>query len=622
MTQKPIALDRVSLSESAYMYTATEGSDAAIITITRSGNLLDNVNISFRAYEIREAVNAARAGEDFIPVYTSILFPAGEASVIVSVPLGPYNIFPENKLFEVYLGPSLGVFVSPIAYANVTIGPPATVNVTLSQTEYSIREGSGCVELTLVKSEGGTGPVTVTLSTLPGTAEAFADFELNEINVTFGATETVKVVKIAITDDDVLERDESFSVLVQPVAGQFLVNVIDSLVTIKISDNDVLVLGLQTGSPLVNETVKVVDINLKVLRGGVDHELEVQVFTASGSATRGQDFVDITRDIFITPSTTKVPLSVEIIDDAVCEGKETFTLLILTLDRRVVALDNLNIAISDDDCCPEVWMTVTPTTASEAGGRVKVTVVVDGVDILGVIRLRVSTVPITAESDVDYETLKEGEVAFTSNGAWEITVGVHDNDVYDGPEPRTFAVILSLLETDFEKVNISISRVVVSITDDEAQPSLNEGTPCHVHGSVIPTLSFIDCCVNERGISYETSRFTIPCIVIGFEEEVYNVSGSKGSHQFNLRVLQGVLARDLSLTITATPITAATSDFTVLNPWVTLMVNGIETVRVAVRMEPGQSKELREEFMLEIREEGGTTPHNIFFRGATVSIFQ
>ena len=58
-------------------------------------------------------------------VDTDILFPALVESVSVSVALGPDNIFPgEDKVFEVYLGAALGVFVSPIAYANVTIIDP------------------------------------------------------------------------------------------------------------------------------------------------------------------------------------------------------------------------------------------------------------------------------------------------------------------------------------------------------------------------------------------------------------------------------------------------------------------------------------------------------------------
>ena len=62
------------------------------------------------------------AGVDFMEVEIDIEFPAQVASVNVEVPLGLDDIFPgEDKVFEVYLGATPGVFVYPTAYTNVTI---------------------------------------------------------------------------------------------------------------------------------------------------------------------------------------------------------------------------------------------------------------------------------------------------------------------------------------------------------------------------------------------------------------------------------------------------------------------------------------------------------------------
>ena len=62
------------------------------------------------------------AGVDFMEVEMDVFFPPQVTSVDVEVPLGLDDIFPgEDKVFEVYLGASPGVFVSPTAYTNVTI---------------------------------------------------------------------------------------------------------------------------------------------------------------------------------------------------------------------------------------------------------------------------------------------------------------------------------------------------------------------------------------------------------------------------------------------------------------------------------------------------------------------
>lgn len=53
---------------------------------------------------------------------TSVLLPAGDSSMTLAVALRPGNILPgESKVFQVYLGPAPGAFVSPTAQANVTI---------------------------------------------------------------------------------------------------------------------------------------------------------------------------------------------------------------------------------------------------------------------------------------------------------------------------------------------------------------------------------------------------------------------------------------------------------------------------------------------------------------------
>ena len=60
--------------------------------------------------------------EDFTQLDLELTLPAGEAQLTVPVSLGPDNIFPgPSKEFEVYLGPAPGAFVSPTAFANVTI---------------------------------------------------------------------------------------------------------------------------------------------------------------------------------------------------------------------------------------------------------------------------------------------------------------------------------------------------------------------------------------------------------------------------------------------------------------------------------------------------------------------
>ena len=61
-------------------------------------------------------------GVDYLAVDEEVVFGSDEVSKQVLVPFTEDDIVPEsNKTFEVYLSASLGVFISPIAYATATI---------------------------------------------------------------------------------------------------------------------------------------------------------------------------------------------------------------------------------------------------------------------------------------------------------------------------------------------------------------------------------------------------------------------------------------------------------------------------------------------------------------------
>ena len=61
-------------------------------------------------------------GIDFSEVSEVVTFEPGQSVAIVTIPLSPDDVFPEpDKVFEVFLGPTDGVYITPYAAANVTI---------------------------------------------------------------------------------------------------------------------------------------------------------------------------------------------------------------------------------------------------------------------------------------------------------------------------------------------------------------------------------------------------------------------------------------------------------------------------------------------------------------------
>ena len=66
----------------------------------------------------------------------------------------------------------------------------------------------------------------------------FQDFEPLEMNVTFEIDVTEIDVQIVITNDEILEADEDFFVMMLPVEGIYPLDVRDGLASIQLSDND------------------------------------------------------------------------------------------------------------------------------------------------------------------------------------------------------------------------------------------------------------------------------------------------------------------------------------------------------------------------------------------------
>jgi len=80
------------------------------------------------------------------------------------------------------------------------------------KTTYNVNEGAGSVELTIVRTEGFKGKVSVSYQTVSDTAIANEDFIPKNSVITFAEGETQKKINIKIIDDSDIEGEHQFSV--------------------------------------------------------------------------------------------------------------------------------------------------------------------------------------------------------------------------------------------------------------------------------------------------------------------------------------------------------------------------------------------------------------------------
>ncbi|MDH5324694.1 MAG: hypothetical protein OEZ68_20300 [Gammaproteobacteria bacterium] len=115
--------------------------------------------------------------------------------------------------------------------------PPKPGVLQLSVTAFSVSESSADLLISVTRTSGDDGSVSVDFATEDGTAVAASDYTANSGTLSWGDSDSVtKTFSIAITDDTAVELTESFSVVLSNVSGATLGAGSSAVVTV--NDND------------------------------------------------------------------------------------------------------------------------------------------------------------------------------------------------------------------------------------------------------------------------------------------------------------------------------------------------------------------------------------------------
>lgn len=106
-----------------------------------------------------------------------------------------------------------------------------------SQATYSVNEGSGSVNITVTRAGDTSGAATVDFTTADGSAQQRTDYTLTGGTLSFAAGDTSKTFSVLITDDLLVEGQESIGLtLSNPTSGATLGT--QTSATLNITDND------------------------------------------------------------------------------------------------------------------------------------------------------------------------------------------------------------------------------------------------------------------------------------------------------------------------------------------------------------------------------------------------
>jgi uncharacterized delta-60 repeat protein len=437
----------VSFSSAFYAQVKNVPTGVATIDIIRSGGTDTVASVDFFTTTNGTAV----AGTDYIPTNSTVIFNVGQSDVPVAIPIINNGLAEGNRTVGLVLTNAVNTLLASPSNATLTIIDTVSAPGQLSfvTTNYFANEGDGNAYLTLVRTNGSSGSVSVTYTAVPGTAQLGVNYNATTGTITFGNGETLKTVTIPLIDNNLVQGTVNMSVVLSnPTGGSTLTAPISA--TLFITDNDTGVAFLNATN-FVNETNTPGTEPVLVQRiGNPNTAFQVNYATTDGTAVNGVNYSSVSGTLSFAVGETLKTVSVPLIYDPVVTGNLSFTMGLsgASAGAQVVAPSNTVVVIQDADA--GLSFTNANFSVLKNAGNAVITVVCSNPSIEPAagnsntvpLSVHYSTADGTATAGIDYTTTS-GTLVFTNGiGTNQFLVPIlNNNSSVTGN--RTFTVSLS-----------------------------------------------------------------------------------------------------------------------------------------------------------------------------------
>ena len=325
----------------------------------------------------------------------------------------------------------------------------------LSVTGGSAFESDGELAFQVTLSSATVDTVTVDYATEDGTAQSGADYARTAGSLTFAAGDTVQTVGVDLVDNDEIEPQETFQlVLSAPTNATVAVGSAQGTIL----DDDQPELSVAGGTAEEGAAVSFRVTLSRAAPGAVT----VRYATSDGTARAGADYARSVGVLSFPPGETVRTVAVALIDDAEVEPEEEFRLALSSPSNATVSVASAIGRIVDNDQLPS--LRVAGGTASE-GGTVGFRVQLSS-PASRLVTVRYATADGTALAGADYVEA-DGTLTFTP-GETVRTVTVDTINDSETEPLETFVLSLSSPTNATIAEDSALGRIV----DDDAPPAL------------------------------------------------------------------------------------------------------------------------------------------------------
>lgn len=467
----------VSFSQDSYSAFQNLTGGGYSVEVVRQGSTRGTATVDFFTTTNGTAV----AGVDYTSVSNTLTFLPGETSLMVRIPLLNNPLATGDTSVTMQLSNTINTLLTVPFQAALTI---LTTNespgqLLFSQTNYVVSEGAGFLPVTVIRTNGHKGVVSVSFRTLAGSAQPGLRFTATNGILTFDENDLSESFPIQILTNNLLEGNQTFSIVLSNATdGATLAGPTNIPVTIV---DDEVGVSFVSASYVVPESAGNVSLTL-FRQNGTNGVTTVNYTTTNFTALAGVNYTGVTngtvtfnRGEVLTNFVISVQPDTDVTGDlsfgvslsnpsAPAQlGTPSSALVVLQDAESGFSIAGTNlVAITNASL---VTTNVSLGVLKNGGSNVLITIVRTNVNT-GTVGVGYATADDTALAGVNY-VANNGALTFSNGIAFEtVAVQIISNRVVEGD--RTFTFYLTNATPTNVASLLTPYAATVTITDDVA----------------------------------------------------------------------------------------------------------------------------------------------------------
>ncbi len=318
------------------VFTVNEKDGTANISVVRTGGNQGTVTVEY-------ALEAGTATTDDFEIATAVLTFQGKAtSTTFTIKLKNDALTEGTESLKIVLRtPTNNASIGTPSTAEVKIIDDETVvssatsvgassssvapAVGFGAAEYSIADAGGTLNVTLVRTGGTAGAVTVQYATADGTAKSSSDYTSTSGTVSFAAGEATKTFTVTVAANSSIGGNKNFKlVLSNPTGG---VTISPGAANVVLFDDEAATFGsgsLKFSKSSYDGFESQGKVEILVQRtGGSRGKVTVQYSTSNGTASAGKDYTAVSGTLTFEAGESQKSFMIPMLYDAEADGDES-----------------------------------------------------------------------------------------------------------------------------------------------------------------------------------------------------------------------------------------------------------------------------------------------------------